>query len=256
MVKHIVPCLDLKDGRVVKGVNFVNLKDACDPFEAAVEYDKQGADELVFLNIDGSEKGRAFIADLLKRVRDKVRIPITVGGGIGKVDHIREFISAGANKVSINSAAVKKPELLADAAKEFGSDKIVLAIDVTKSKSGNASGYDVLVDGGKVNTGIDAVGWAMEAVKLGVGAILPTSLDADGAKTGYDLEITRLIADAAGVPVIASGGAGKKEDFLDAFTKGNASAALAASLFHFGELKIADLKEYLKANGIAVNVKV
>ena len=252
MAKRIIPCLDLKDGRVVKGVNFVNLKDACDPFEAAVAYDKQGADELVFLNIDGSDNGRSFIVDLLKRVKKEVNIPITVGGGIGKVEHIREFIDAGADKVSINSAAVKKSELLAEAAKEFGSDKIVLAIDVTKSKSDNASGYDVLVDGGKVNTGIDAVGWAVAAVKLGAGAILPTSLDADGAKTGYDLEITRLIADATGVPVIASGGAGKKEDFLDAFTKGHADAALAASLFHFGELNIGELKEYLHSNGIDI----
>lgn len=250
--KRIIPCLDVKNGRVVKGVNFVNLIDAGDPVECARVYDKAGADELVFLDITASSDERKTVTDMVKKVARQVFIPFTVGGGIRTVEDFREILNAGADKVAVNSAAIKRPELIREAAEKFGSQCVVCAIDAKRRKNGN--GWTIYLNGGRVDTGIDAVEWAGKAESLGAGEILLTSMDCDGTKTGYDLELTRAVSENAGIPVIASGGAGTMEHFLDAFTKGCADAVLAASLFHFKEIEIRDLKQYLKDNGEPVRL--
>ena len=248
--KRIIPCLDVKDGRVVKGVSFVNLRDAGDPVECAAEYARQGADELVFLDITASSDDRSIVIDMVRRVAETVFIPFTVGGGIRKVEDFTALLRAGADKVSVNSAAILRPELITEAAYKFGSQCVVVAIDAKRRTDG--SGWTIYKNGGRVDMGIDAVEWAMEAEKRGAGEILLTSMDCDGQKTGYDLELTRTISENVGIPVIASGGAGEKKHFLDALDYGKADAALAASLFHFKELEIPDLKKYLADNGISV----
>lgn len=250
--KRIIPCLDVNRGRVVKGVNFVNLVDAGDPVECAAVYDKAGADELVFLDITASSDARSTVVDMVRAVARRVFIPFTVGGGIRTVDDFRTILNAGADKVSVNSAAVKNPELIREAAEKFGSQCVVVAIDAKRRDDG--SGWDVYLNGGRVNTGIDALEWAKRAEELGAGEILLTSMDCDGAKAGYDLELTRAVSENAGIPVIASGGAGKMEHFLDAFREGKADAVLAASLFHFKEIEICDLKKYLAENGESVRL--
>jgi cyclase len=242
LAKRIIPCLDIKDGRVVKGVNFVNLRDAGDPVEQAHLYDQQGADELVFLDISATHEGRKTTLELVSSVAETVFMPLTVGGGIREVDDMRNLLIAGADKVSINSAAVHRPELLSEGAEKFGSQCIVLAMDARR----NGSSWEVYVSGGRTPTGMDAVEWALRGVELGAGEILLTSMDSDGTLTGYDIELTRIIADMVSVPVIASGGAGTIGHFAEVLTKGNADAALAASLFHDGRLKIADLKDELR----------
>ena len=242
LAKRIIPCLDIKDGRVVKGVNFINLRDAGDPVEQARIYDDQGADELVFLDISATHEGRKTTLELVGRVAETVFMPLTVGGGIREVEDMRNLLLAGADKVSVNSAAVKRPELLSEGAARFGAQCIVLAIDVRRQESG----WQVYVDGGRVPTAIDAVEWALRGVELGAGEILLTSMDADGTLAGYDLELTRKIAEAVSVPVIASGGAGTPSHFAEVLTEGKADAALAASLFHDGKLKIPDLKRDLQ----------
>lgn len=248
--KRIIPCLDVNGGRVVKGVNFVNLIDAGDPVECAAVYDKAGADELVFLDITASSDGRATVVDMVRKVAEKVFIPFTVGGGIRTVEDFRTMLNAGADKVSVNSAAIKRPELISEAAQKFGSQCVVCAIDAKRRESG--AGWEVYLNGGRVNTGIDAVEWAKEVWRRGAGEILLTSMDCDGTKAGYDLELTRAVSESVGIPVIASGGAGNTEHFFEAFTKGSADAVLAASLFHFKEIEICDLKEYLAQRGIDV----
>lgn len=248
--KRIIPCLDVKDGRVVKGVNFVNLIDAGDPVECAAVYDAAGADELVFLDITASSDGRDTVVDMVKKVAEKVFIPFTVGGGIRTVEDFRSMLNAGADKVGVNSAAIKRPELIKEAAEKFGSQCVVCAIDAKRRENGE--GWEVYLNGGRVNTGLDAVEWAVKAYELGAGEILLTSMDCDGTKAGYDLELTRAISERVDIPVIASGGAGKMEHFLDAFNEGKADAVLAASLFHFKEIEICDLKKYLKDNGVSV----
>ncbi len=250
--KRIIPCLDVKDGRVVKGINFVNLIDAGDPVECAKAYDKAGADELVFLDITASSDARDTVCDMVKKVAECVFIPFTVGGGIRTVEDFRKILNAGADKVSVNSAAIKNPQLIADAAKKFGSQCVVCAIDA-KRKADN-SGWEVYLNGGRVNTGLDALEWAKEAERLGAGEILLTSMDCDGTKAGYDLELTLTISEAVNIPVIASGGAGTMEHFLDALRDGKADAILAASLFHFKEIEIMDLKKYLKDKGESVRI--
>lgn len=250
--KRIIPCLDVKDGRVVKGVSFVDLRDAGDPVECAAAYDKQGADELVFLDITASSDDRSIVIDMVRRVAETVFIPFTVGGGIRKVEDFTALLRAGADKVSVNSAAILRPELISEAAYKFGSQCVVVAIDAKRRVDG--SGWTIYKNGGRVDMGIDAVEWAMEAEKRGAGEILLTSMDCDGQKNGYDLELTRTISENVGIPVIASGGAGNKKHFLDALDYGKADAALAASLFHFKELEIPDLKKYLAENGISVRM--
>lgn len=249
--KRIIPCLDVKNGRVVKGVNFVNLIDAGDPVECARVYDKAGADELVFLDITASSDARETVVDMVEAVARQVFIPFTVGGGIRTVEDFRRILNAGADKVAVNSAAIKRPELIAEAAEKFGSQCVVCAIDAKRREGG---GWDVYLNGGRVNTGIDAVEWAKKAEELGAGEILLTSMDCDGTKAGYDIELTRKISENAKIPVIASGGAGTMEHFLDAFKDGKADAVLAASLFHFKEIEILDLKKYLAANGESVRL--
>lgn len=248
--KRIIPCLDVKDGRVVKGVNFVNLTDAGDPVKCAKLYDEAGADELVFLDITASSDNRKTVADMVEQVAKNVFIPFTVGGGIRTVEDFRNILSAGADKVSVNSAAIKRPELISEAAEKFGSQCVVCAIDA-KRKADN-TGWEIYLNGGRINTGIDALEWAKKIEKLGAGEILLTSMDTDGTKSGYDIELTKKVSESVKIPVIASGGAGTMEHFYDAFTVGKADAVLAASLFHFREIKIADLKKYLKARGIEV----
>ncbi len=250
--KRIIPCLDVKNGRVVKGVNFVNLIDAGDPVECAKVYDKAGADELVFLDITASSDGRDTVLDMVERVAREIFIPFTVGGGIRTAEDFRNILKAGADKVAVNSAAIKNPQLISEAAQKFGSQCVVCAIDAKRRADG--SGWDVYLNGGRVNTGLDALEWARDAEKLGAGEILLTSMDADGTKKGYDLELTRRISENANIPVIASGGAGTLEHFYDAFTLGNADACLAASLFHFREIEICDLKKYLKNKGIDMRI--
>ncbi len=250
LAKRIIPCLDIKDGRIVKGVNFVNLRDAGDPVEQARLYDEQGADELVFLDISATHEGRKTTLDLVSRVAETVFMPLTVGGGIREVDDMRNLLLAGADKVSVNSAAVKRPELLSEGASRFGAQCIVLAIDARKKDSS----WEVYVAGGRTSTGIDAVEWATRGVELGAGEILLTSMDADGTLAGYDLELTSIISNMVSVPVIASGGAGTSLHFAEVLTKGNADAALAASLFHDGKLKIPELKKELLAQGVAVRL--
>lgn len=247
--KRIIPCLDVNNGRVVKGTNFVNLRDAGDPVEAAKAYDAQGADELVFLDITASAQARNIILDMVAQVADSIFIPFTVGGGIRTVDDFNALLRAGADKVSVNSAAIRNPSLIQEAAEKFGSQCVVCAIDAKRRPEG---GWTVYLNGGRVDTGLDAVEWAKQAVDLGAGEILLTSMDCDGVKNGYDLELTRAVSDSVNVPVIASGGAGAMEHFYDAFTAGHADAVLAASLFHFGEITIPDLKAYLAGRGISV----
>ncbi len=247
--KRIIPCLDVDKGRVVKGVNFVNLIDAGDPVETARFYNESGADELVFLDITASADGRAIMLDVVAKTAEQIFIPLTVGGGINSVEDFRRILSAGADKISVNSAALKDPTLITQAAERFGSQCVVVAIDAKSRKDG---GYDVYLNGGRVNTGKDAVEWAIQAEKLGAGEILLTSMDCDGTKAGFHIELTETISKAVSIPVIASGGAGTREHFKDVFTQGCADAALAASLFHFRELDIKDLKEYLHEQGISV----
>lgn len=250
--KRIIPCLDVHDGRVVKGVNFVNLRDAGDPVEIASAYDKAGADEVVFLDITASSDARKTVVDMVRRVAEKVFIPFTVGGGIRTVEDFRVILREGADKVSVNSSAIMRPELISEAADKFGSQCVVVAIDAKRRADG--SGWNIFKNGGRVDMKMDAVEWAMRAEKLGAGEILLTSMDCDGTKAGYDLELTRIISENVNIPVIASGGAGTKEHFYEAFTEGKADAALAASLFHFKELEIMDLKKYLSDRGIPMRL--
>lgn len=250
--KRIIPCLDVRGGRVVKGVNFINIRDAGDPVEIASFYDKAGADELTFLDITATSEARNIMIDVVSRVAEQVFIPFTVGGGIRTVDDFREILKAGADKVSVNSAALKRPELISEAADRFGSQCVVAAIDAKRRDDG--SGWDVYLNGGRINTDRDAVEWAVEAEKLGAGEILLTSMDCDGTKNGYDIELTRSISESVKIPVIASGGAGTMEHFYEALTSGKADAVLAASLFHFREMEIRDLKAYLKEKGIEVRL--
>ena len=247
--KRIIPCLDVNDGRVVKGVNFVNLIDAGDPVAIAEAYDKAGADELVFLDITASSDARNTVVDMVRKVAEKVFIPFTVGGGIRTVDDFKAILREGADKVSVNSAAIMRPELISEAADKFGSQCVVVAIDAKRRKDG---GWNIFKNGGRVDMGLDAVEWAMKAEKLGAGEILLTSMDCDGTKAGYDLELTRMISENVSIPVIASGGAGSLEHFYDALTEGGADAALAASLFHYKELEIRQVKDYLAERGISV----
>ena len=249
--KRIIPCLDVNDGRVVKGINFVNLRDAGDPVEVAAAYDKAGADEVVFLDITASSDHRATVVDMVRKVAEKVFIPFTVGGGIRTVEDFKVLLREGADKISINSSAINTPELIGNAADKFGSQCVVVAIDARRREDG--SGWNVYKNGGRIDTGLDAVEWAMKANRLGAGEILLTSMDCDGTKAGYDIELTRQIADNVSIPVIASGGAGTKEHFYETLTEGHADAALAASLFHYKELEIMDLKNYLADRGVSVS---
>ena len=260
LAKRVIPCLDVKDGRVVKGVNFVDLIDAGDPVAQAQVYDREGADELVFLDITATHEARAIVIDMVRRVADTVFIPFTVGGGIRTVDDMRAILLAGADKVSINSAAVHNPAVITEAATRFGSQCIVVAIDARRRQGAQAEkagpGWDVYVSGGRTNTGLDAVAWAREVERRGAGEILLTSMDGDGTTEGYDIDLTRAISDAVRIPVIASGGAGRPEHFAQALTAGGAAAALAASLFHFRELSIMQVKAHLAAAGVAVRMPV
>ena len=250
--KRIIPCLDVHNGRVVKGVNFVNLRDAGDPVEIAAAYDKAGADEIVFLDITASSDARKTVVDMVRRVAENVFIPFTVGGGIRTVEDFKVLLREGADKISINSSAINRPELISEAADKFGSQCVVVAIDARRRADG--SGWNIYKNGGRVDVGIDAVEWAEKVCRMGAGEILLTSMDCDGTKAGYDIELTRSIAEAVSVPVIASGGAGTKEHFYEALTEGKADAVLAASLFHYKELEIRELKEYLKEKGLSVRL--
>lgn len=250
--KRIIPCLDVHNGRVVKGVNFVNLRDAGDPVEIAAAYDKAGADEVVFLDITASSDARATVVDMVRKVAEKVFIPFTVGGGIRTVEDFKVLLREGADKISINSSAINRPELISEAADKFGSQCVVVAIDARRREDG--SGWNIYKNGGRIDVCIDAVEWAMKADRMGAGEILLTSMDCDGTKAGYDLELTRMIAENVSIPVIASGGAGTKEDFYDALTEGKADAALAASLFHYKELEIREVKEYLRERNVPVRL--
>ena len=250
--KRIIPCLDVNRGRVVKGVNFVDLKDAGDPVEIGRAYDKAGADELVFLDITASSDGRNTVADMVRRVAETVFIPFTVGGGIRTVDDFKALLREGADKISINSSAINTPKLISDAADKFGSQCVVVAIDAKRRADG--SGWNIFKNGGRIDVGIDALEWAAKVERLGAGEILLTSMDCDGTKAGYDLELTRTIAENVSIPVIASGGAGTKEHFYDALTEGKADAALAASLFHYKELEIKEVKSYLQGRGVSVRM--
>ncbi len=258
LTKRIIPCLDVKDGRVVKGVNFVQLRDAGDPVEAGEAYSKAGADELVFLDITATSDARNTVADMVRRVAERVFIPFTVGGGIRTVEDMKAILREGADKISVNSAAIKRPELIAEGADKFGSQCITVAIDARRRTPSagriwrEEDGWTVYIAGGRIDTGIDALEWARKAQDLGAGEILLTSMDCDGTKAGYDIPLTRAVSDAVGIPVVASGGAGTKEHFLEALSEGGADAALAASLFHFKELEIAQVKEYLAGHGVPV----
>lgn len=250
--KRIIPCLDVHNGRVVKGVNFVNLKDAGDPVEIAEIYDKEGADELVFLDITASSDERHTVIEMVRKVAQKVFIPFTVGGGIRTIEDFKAILREGADKVSVNSAAIADPFLIEEAAKKFGSQCVVVAIDAKRRSEGD--GWNIYKNGGRIDTGIDAIEWAKKVDMLGAGEILLTSMDCDGTKQGYDIELTRKISENVSIPVIASGGAGTKEHFYEALTDGKADAVLAASLFHYKEIKISDLKEYLKEKGLPVRM--
>lgn len=250
--KRIIPCLDVKNGRVVKGVNFVNLKDAGDPVEIGEAYDKAGADELVFLDITASSDDRKTVVDMVRRVAEKVFIPFTVGGGIRTVEDFRVLLREGADKISINSSAINRPELISEAADKFGSQCVVVAIDAKRRADG--SGWNIYKNGGRIDMGIDALAWAEKVTRMGAGEILLTSMDCDGTKAGYDIELTKRVADLVPVPVIASGGAGRLEHFFDALTDGGAEAVLAASLFHYKELEIREVKEYLNEKGVSVRL--
>lgn len=252
LTKRIIPCLDVKNGRVVKGVQFVKLQDAGDPVETAKAYDAAGADELVFLDITASSDGRNTVVDMVRRVAEQVFIPFTVGGGIRTLEDFKVLLREGADKISVNSAAIDRPMLIAEAAAKFGRQCVVVAIDAKRKSDG--SGWNIYKHGGRLDTGIDALWWAKEAERLGAGEILLTSMDCDGAKAGYDNELTRAIADAVTIPVIASGGAGKLEHFYETLTQGGADAALAASLFHYKELEIREVKQYLKEKGVPVRL--
>ena len=252
LAKRIIPCLDVKDGRVVKGTNFVSLRDAGDPVELASLYEQEQADELVFLDITASSDARGTVVDMVRKVAECVFIPFTVGGGIRTVDDFRALLREGADKISINSSAINTPELIREAADKFGSQCVVVAIDAKRRADG--SGWNIYKNGGRIDVGIDAVEWAKKVESLGAGEILLTSMDCDGTKAGYDLELTRAIADSVSIPVIASGGAGKLEHFREALTEGGADAALAASLFHYKELEIKEVKEYLRENGVSVRL--
>lgn len=267
LTKRIIPCLDVKDGRVVKGINFVQLRDAGDPVECGEAYSKAGADELVFLDITATSDARNTVADMVRRVAERVFIPFTVGGGIRSVDDMKAILREGADKISVNSAAVKRPELIREGAEQFGAQCVVVAIDARRRRAypdGTAfeeghvwtpeDGWTVYIAGGRIDTGLDAVEWAAKAAELGAGEILLTSMDCDGTKAGYDIPLTRRIADEVSIPVIASGGAGTVEHFREALTDGRADAALAASLFHYKELEIREVKEYLKAHGVPVRL--
>lgn len=250
--KRIIPCLDVKNGRVVKGINFVNLVDAGDPVQVGMAYDKAGADELVFLDITASSDQRNIVVDMVRRVAENIFIPFTVGGGIRTVDDFKAILREGADKISVNSAAIDNPYLISEAADKFGSQCVVLAIDAKRREDG--SGWNIYKHGGRIDCGIDAVEWAMKAAGLGAGEIILTSMDCDGTKAGYDIELTRTISENVNVPVIASGGAGTKEHFYEALTEGKAEAALAASLFHYKELEISEVKEYLKSKNVPVRL--
>ena len=250
--KRIIPCLDVNNGRVVKGVNFVSLRDAGDPVEIAKAYDKAGADELVFLDITASSDARGTVVDMVRKVAENVFIPFTVGGGIRTVDDFKALLREGADKISINSSAINTPNLISEAAEKFGSQCVVVAIDAKKREDG--SGWNIYMHGGRIDVGIDAVELASKVEKLGAGEILLTSMDCDGTKAGYDLELTKAIAEEVNIPVIASGGAGSLEHFYDALTEGKADAALAASLFHYKELEIREVKEYLRGKGVSVRL--
>lgn len=250
--KRIIPCLDVNCGRVVKGVNFVNLRDAGDPVEIAKMYNEAGADELVFLDITATHESRGTVKDMVRKVAETVFIPFTVGGGISSVEGFRELLMEGADKISINSSAIRNPRLITDAADKFGRQCVVVAIDA-KRRADN-SGWNVYINGGRIDTGLDAITWARIADKLGAGEILLTSMDCDGTKAGYDIELTKTVSEAVSIPVIASGGAGTLEHFKDALTKGKADAVLAASLFHFREIEVMDLKKYLKNENVSVRI--
>ena len=250
--KRIIPCLDVNNGRVVKGVNFVNLQDAGDPVEIAAAYDQAGADELVFLDITASSDGRKTVADMVRRVAERVFIPFTVGGGIRTVEDFRALLREGADKISVNSAAIDRPELICEAADKFGSQCVVVAIDAKRRADG--SGWNIYKHGGRIDTGIDALSWVEKVYQLGAGEILLTSMDCDGTKAGYDIELTKRVSGLVPIPVIASGGAGSPEHFYDALTEGGAEAALAASLFHYKELTIREVKEYLRGRGVSVRL--
>ena len=250
--KRIIPCLDVNNNRVVKGTNFANLRDAGDPVEVAKAYNKAGADELVFLDITASSDHRKTVVDMVRKVAEQVFIPFTVGGGIRTVDDFKALLREGADKISINSSAIMNPNLISEAADKFGSQCVVVAIDAKRREDG--SGWNIYKNGGRVDMGMDAVEWAMKADRLGAGEILLTSMDCDGVKKGYDIELTKIIADNVSIPVIASGGAGSKEHFYDALTTGHADAAWAASLFHYKELEIMDLKHYLDEKGVSVRI--
>ena len=250
--KRIIPCLDVNAGRVVKGVNFVNLMDAGDPVEIAAAYDKAGADELVFLDITASSDARGTVVEMVRKVAEKVFIPFTVGGGIRRIDDFKAILREGADKVSVNSAAIMNPNLISEAADKFGSQCVVVAIDAKRREDG--SGWNIYKNGGRVDMGIDAVEWAMKVNELGAGEILLTSMDCDGTKAGYDIELTKIISENVSIPVIASGGAGNMQHFYDALTVGKADAALAASLFHFKELEINEVKRYLRQNNVPVRL--
>ncbi|MBD5513041.1 MAG: imidazole glycerol phosphate synthase subunit HisF [Lachnospiraceae bacterium] len=249
--KRIIPCLDVKDGRVVKGINFVDLKDAGDPVETAAAYDKAGADELVFLDITASSDNRATVADMVRRVAEKVFIPFTVGGGIRTVEDFKLLLREGADKIAINSAAIMHPELIAEAADKFGSQCVVVAIDAKRCADGS---FHIYKNGGRIDMGIDAIEWALKAESLGAGEILLTSMDCDGTKAGYDIALTKAVSQVVRIPVIASGGAGCEAHFYETLTEGGAQAALAASLFHYKELEIRRLKEYLRDKGVSVRL--
>ena len=247
--KRIIPCLDVKDGRVVKGVNFVNLQDAGDPVEIAKAYDSAGADEIVFLDITASSDNRATVAEMVRKVAENVFIPFTVGGGIRTVEDFKLILREGADKIAVNSAAIMRPELILEAAERFGSQCVVVAIDAKRCPDGS---FHVYKNGGRIDMGLDAIEWAAKAESLGAGEILLTSMDCDGTKSGYDMELTKAVSERVGIPVIASGGAGSKEHFFDVLTEGGAEAALAASLFHYKELEIAEVKDYLRTKGVSV----
>ncbi len=249
--KRIIPCLDVHEGRVVKGINFVNLRDAGDPVEVAAAYDKAGADEVVFLDITASSDNRQTVVDMVRKVAEKVFIPFTVGGGIRTVDDFKNLLREGADKIAVNSAAIMNPTLISEAADKFGSQCVVVAIDAKRAEDGT---FHVFKNGGRVDMGLDAIEWAAKAEKLGAGEILLTSMDTDGTKAGYDLELTQKVSSIVSIPVIASGGAGTKEHFYEALTEGGAEAALAASLFHYKELEIREVKEYLQGKGVPVRL--
>ncbi|HEY5575832.1 MAG TPA: imidazole glycerol phosphate synthase subunit HisF [Clostridiaceae bacterium] len=252
LTKRIIPCLDVNMGRVVKGVNFVNLKDVGDPVEIAKFYNEEGADELVFLDITASNEGRKTMIDVVKRTAEKVFIPLTVGGGISSLEDIKNILRAGADKVSLNSSAIKNPQLVKEASDRYGAQCVVVAVDAKMRE--DKSGWNVYINGGRIDTGLDALDWVKKAESLGAGEILLTSMDADGTKAGYDIALTKAVSSAVNIPIIASGGAGKIEDFFEVFDKSGADAALAASLFHYRELSIKEVKEYLDKKGVPVRI--